>query len=137
MIRILEGQFAQTLQREPDRFHDSVVKYLLQSNPEELRGIPLVHVLDMVEIGFQRGKRHGLMDDADLFSYVSVMFEIAPNFDEEPTLRAILEDSNQPLKVRWEALFKDEPRLNAAWERAAHPNNYDPAAWLKPTPRKP
>jgi hypothetical protein len=135
MIRIIEGQFAQTLQREPDRFFDGIVQHLIESNPEELRGIPLTHIRDMVEMGVQRARLHGLVDDSDLFAFVSVMFEIAPNFDEEPTLRAALEAPAQNPKERWESLFGDQ--FNDAWERAAHPNAYDPAAWLKPTPRKP
>jgi hypothetical protein len=90
LIRIIEGQFAQTLQREPDRFFDAIVQHLAESNPEELRGIALIHIRDMVEMGVQRARLHGLVDDSDLFAFVSVRFEIAPNFDEEPTLRAAL-----------------------------------------------
>ena len=62
------------------------------------------------------------------------MFEIAPNFDEEPTLRRILSDTRLKPAERWETLFSDTPDLRIGWERAAHPDFYDHNAWIDSRP---
>ena len=85
----------------------------------------------MVAVAIERARKHGLTSDEQIFGFVSVMFEIAPNFDEEPTLRAILSDTRRKPADRWEALFADTPSLHAAWERAAHPDFYDHKAWME------
>jgi len=71
-----------------------------------------------------------LTSDADVTAYVAVMHEICPNFDEEPTLKAVLDGSAGTPAERWQALFADTPELALAWERAAYPTFYDYRAWL-------
>jgi hypothetical protein len=135
MINFSENQLSGILQRDPERFLDSIIHHIIASNPEEVRGIPLNLLRDMVSVGVARAKQYHLIDDGDVISFVSIMFEIAPNFDEEPTLNAILLDSAVAPSQRWQALFETTPALDDAWERAAHPSAYEPAAWLKPQSR--
>ena len=130
MFIIRRGQFDAFLQGDPEQFVDSVLRHIVTAMPEEVRGIPLPLVRAMVEVAIDRARKHGLTSDEQIFGFVSVMFEIAPNFDEEPTLRTILSDTRRKPADRWEALFADTPGLRAAWERAAHPDFYDHEAWI-------
>ena len=52
-------------------------------------------VLDgMIRLGLEKAKKHKFAKAETIAAYVTVMFEIAPNFDEQPTIKQVLEDDN-------------------------------------------
>lgn len=59
-------------------------------------------------------------------AFVSIMFSIAPNFDDQPEIKAVLEERNLSPKLRlerlWSPLVSEE-----VWEKAADDHNED--AW--------
>jgi hypothetical protein len=55
------------------------------------------------------------------------MFETAPNFDEQPAIKAVLDDQNFAPSERFERLWS--PLVSEqAWEEAA--KNYNENAWF-------
>jgi hypothetical protein len=124
-------------QAAPDEFKEWILRHLLREMPDLLRGIPLPLLLDQIDVAVARARSHGLTTDSQLLEFVSVMHEVAPNFDDEPTLRRVLQpgDGDTTPEQRWEALFAGGPSLEVAWERAAHPLFYDARAWLAPADR--
>ena len=134
MVDLRDDQLDGYLQDDPVRFIELVLRHIAQTMPNELRGIPPHLAWNQIEVAVARARKHGLTSDEDIIGFVSVMHEISPNFDEEPTLKAILADTSKKPHERWQALFADTPALKAAWERAAHPNFYDPEAWIGPDP---
>ena len=70
----------------------------------------------MVEIGIERAKSHGLELAEDLAAFVALMFEVAPNFDEEEEIKAALEDTNLVPSDRLAQLW--ERTSDEAWEGA-------------------
>ena len=70
----------------------------------------------MVEIGIERAKSHGLELAEDLAAFVGLMFEVAPNFDEEEEIKAALEDTNLVPSDRLAQLW--ERTSDEAWEGA-------------------
>lgn len=132
MFAIRQAQYDVLLQADPVQFVGHVLRHIAEDMPDEIRGIPPHLVWRMIEAGIERARRHGLTTDEQIIGFVGVMFEIAPNFHEEPTLRKVLSDPRRTPAERWEALFADTPALNAAWERAAHPDFYDERAWDGP-----
>jgi hypothetical protein len=74
-------------------------------------------------------RRHGLESDRQVIGFVSLMFEVAPNFDREPVLAALLANRAVPPAERWRRLFAPEPAVEAAWARAAEPGFRDASAW--------
>jgi len=103
--------------------------------PDKVSGIPAHLQYLQIEVALERARSHGLRGDAELMAFVAVMHEVAPNFDEEPTLKAVLDSGEGTPEQRWEALFADTRELSIAWERAAHPLFYDYKAWLSPEDR--
>ena len=83
----------------------------------------------MIRNGIERARSHGLTKAEDLAAFVAVMFEVAPNFDEQQELNAILNDTTFPLSERFYQLF--ERASDDAWLEAE--KNYDYSAWLTPT----
>lgn len=130
MPKLRQDQFDTWLQAEPDQFIESALRHIVETMPEEVRGIPLRLVVAMIEVAVQRARRHGLQSDSQVMGFVAVMFEVSPNFDEQPVLRAILSGPRLTPAQRWEAIFANTTELSAAWERAAHPNFYDPQVWI-------
>lgn len=128
-------QFQGLLQADSEAFVGLVHEHLIEALPDEIRGIPAPLVRSMIEVGIARARSHGLRSDEELLGFVAVMFEVAPNFDEEEELRAVLTRRGPSASDRWEALFADTPALRLAWEYAAQPQFYDPDAWLPPTDR--
>jgi hypothetical protein len=130
MMNIRPNQFEAFLQANPESFINQILQFVTETMPDEIRGIPEYLVKDQIRVAIARAKKYGLISDQQVMGFVSVMFEIAPNFDEEPILNKTLTNSRLNPAERWEALFADTPELNAAWERAAHPKFYDANAWI-------
>lgn len=132
MITIRPNQFDQFLQHDAEVFIDHLLQFITDTMPDEIRGIPTHLVREQIRVAVARARKYGLTTDEQVMGFVSVMFEIAPNFDQEPVLQKVLTDTRLKPSERWEALFADRPELNAAWERAAHPKFYDANAWIGP-----
>jgi hypothetical protein len=86
----------------------------------------------MVRNGIKRAESHLFKTAEDITAFVSIMFEIAPNFDEQPAIKSILDDSKFPpadrLERLWSPLVTDED-----WEQAA--NNYNENSWGHTAPK--
>ena len=67
-----------------------------------------------IKVGIGRARKNGLHTDDQLWEYVRIMFETSPNFDQEPRIRKMLDDTSLSVDDRWEALF--EERFDDAWE---------------------
>jgi hypothetical protein len=129
MLKIREEQIDAIRQSLEPRFDSEKVEFIVQhlkdESPEIVSALPPAGLFEMVSNGMARAKSHGLTALGDLTAFVSIMFEIAPNFDEEPEIFNALRDENLPLNERFDNLF--EGHLDDAWERAAR--NYNPDAW--------
>lgn len=136
MLVIGTGQYDSLLQADPKQFVAHALRSVAEAMPDELRGIPPHLAWSMAEVAIARARGQGLTTDKDILGFVHVMFEIAPNFDQEPTLRTVLSDTKLTPSQRWQALFAGTPEIDAAWERAAHPEFYDERAWFGPALEK-
>jgi len=126
-MKIRPEQIDAFLPKDEHEVVNFIVKHLQSESPELIDRIPLDGLREMVGNGVARARTHGLSSLADLTGFVSIMFEIAPNFDVIPAIRSVLRDPNVPPDERFSKLFTKE--LNAAWERAA--DNYSPEAWAR------
>jgi hypothetical protein len=87
--------------------------------------IPGALLREMVGKGLARARGYGMRYESSLAAFVSLMFAVAPNFDEHPLIRRVLEDESTPPDLRIEML--DEYVTDENWEAAAQ--SYDPGAW--------
>jgi hypothetical protein len=134
MLIVRRDQFDAFSVGDPARFIEQMRQHIVEAMPDEIRGIPRDLVSAMIATAIERARSHGLRTAEQIAGFVSVMFEIAPNFDEEPTLRTMLSNARVTPVERWESLFTRTPALDAAWERAAAPSFYDAEAWIAKGP---
>ena len=55
---------------------------------------------DLVEVGVARARRYDLSLETSIATFVSLMFEFGPNFDEQPTIAELLKESGVPADER-------------------------------------
>jgi hypothetical protein len=80
----------------------------------------------MVKIGVERARTHDFERAEDIAAFVAVMFEIAPNFDQNAEIKAILEDTNFSVEERFRQLWgKTSEEM---WKELE--NKYDARVWF-------
>lgn len=126
-VKIRQKQFDAFSPKNDGEVIDFIIKHLQEESPELIDRIPLDGLREMVGNGIARARSHSLGSLADLTGFVSIMFEIAPNFDVIPAIRRVLRDESAPPDKRFSMLFEKE--LDEAWERAA--NNFNAETWAE------
>lgn len=116
-------------------FENRVVRHILKEHAEVsvrfptrtvgVAEIPEELLREMIRNGFARARSYGMEYESSLAAFVSLMFAVAPNFDEHPLIRRVLLDEREPPDSRIE-LF-DEHLTDDDWEAAEH--GYDALAW--------
>ena len=116
-------------------FIDKLTSYLLDEQADDIVELPCYSclleevpddaLLEMIRNGIERARGHGLTWETSMGDFVSLMFSVAPNFDEHPLIRRVLEDGRMPVDERVDVLF--EIISEETWARAIE--DYDPAAW--------
>ena len=127
MLKIRKEQLAAFFPKKDRKIVDLIIKHLQDESPELIDRIPEDGLREMVGNGIERAKKYNVTSLADLTGFVSIMFEIAPNFDEIPEIQNVLCDQNIPPETRFSTLFERE--LDEAWEKAA--DSYNPEAWAQ------
>lgn len=77
-----------------------------------------------VRSGIARARSHGFEWQSSIATFVTLMLRFAPNFDEYPPIRAILDAAGAATEERAGQLLEVG---GEEWE--AVENRYDPAAW--------
>lgn len=80
----------------------------------------------MVEFGIERARAHGFERQETIAAFVAVMFETAPNFDEQEEIKTVLADANHAPDERFFQLF--ERVSDEGWHAAE--NLYDARIWF-------
>ena len=84
----------------------------------------------MVANGIKRARSHGLYTDVQLVTFVQIMFDVAPNFDQQRLLNEILKDESLTVDQRWDKLFEEDPEIEKAWDEADSPDFIDSDEWF-------
>ncbi|WNG62309.1 hypothetical protein F0U59_52150 [Archangium gephyra] len=129
MLRLTKAQIDGMILYDESSFVAFVANHIQEESPDLVLGLPFDSLRDMVVAGLERARGHGLRTPENLTAFVSIMFEIAPNFDEHPAIAKVLRDSSIPIDERMDALFTKLPP--SAWEQAER--CYDPEAWYSET----
>lgn len=124
---IRQEQMDAFLPQTDEEIIEFIIDHLQEESPESIDRIPPDSLREMVGNGVRRARTHNLSSLGNLTAFVSLMFEIAPNFDEQPDIKQRLEDERVPIEENFDRLF--EPELDDAWQEAA--DNYDSEAWAE------
>jgi hypothetical protein len=97
-----------------------------EANPERVVDYSDETLETMVKTGIERARTHDFDRAEDIAAFVAVMFEIAPDFDENPEVKAILDDESFSVEERFKQLWgrtSDE-----TWQELE--NKYDARVWF-------
>jgi len=100
-----------------DDFVEKVRKHVRQHHRKTVKRWPDEALETLVAAGIRRARKYGLTWESTLTAFVATMFTVAPNFDEHPHVKAILEDTGVPPNTKMDLLIK---RLGEeTWEEVA------------------
>jgi hypothetical protein len=135
MLTIRREQFSVFDQVTEAAFIRRVVEHLAEEHSDTLvktsvaestlRELPGADLHEMVRRGVERARAYGLTWESSLTSFVVLMFVVAPNFDEHPLIKRVLQDNNVEPDLRIDRLWELTSEEN--WEAAAA--GYDAGAW--------
>ena len=130
MISINEEQLQQYQQNDPNNFLDFICQNLTENIPELVDDIPKEVFDEMVQNGIDKAKYYDLQTDEDIAAFVTIMFEISPNFDSQKDINDVLMDTSIAPKDKMDQIF--EQVSSQAWSEAEL--MYDSDSWF---PQKP
>jgi hypothetical protein len=110
-----------------EEFEEFLIEHVKQEFPEKAAERDEETLREMVRGGIQRAERHGLTLAEDVAAFISIMFEIAPNFDEQPQIKSVLDDKSFAPEDRIGRLWSP-PVTEEAWTEAE--KNYNENAWF-------
>ena len=117
MFKVRHEQMEAMLRHDDEKFLSFIVEHLQRECRDSVRDIDQVSLREMAANGLARARGHGLRRARDLVAFVAIMFEIAPNFDEQADIRRALRDPTVPIDRRFDAMLERVP--DRAWEEAA------------------
>ncbi len=124
-MKIRPEQFEAFEPKDDQEIVKFIVLHLQEASPDLVDRIPPSGLCEMVANGLARARGHDLNSLGDLAAFVSIMFEIAPNFDEHPALLQALRGKSTSPDALLDRLFVKE--LDQAWEEVDR--SFDPKAW--------
>lgn len=79
-----------------------------------------------IQFAIQKARRYSLGTISDLAGFTALMFELAPNFDEHPSFRRVLQDAQLPPEAKMRRL--SQVITDREWDEAVR--LYDRSFWL-------
>jgi hypothetical protein len=126
MLTIRQAQMEATLTQDEPKLIDFVVAHAKRACRDSVRDIDPASLREMVTNGIARAHGHGLLRAREVAAFVGIMFEIGPNFDEQPDIRRALADQTVPHDRRFDTMLERVP--DSAWKQAEQ--NKLSAAWF-------
>lgn len=108
-------------------FLDELCEHLRSTQPDDVAALPDEVLKARVEVGIARARTHELRTEQSITGFVSLMFAIAPNFDEHAVARQCLTDQTVSPDARVDLL--GERMSIQDWQAAKAISN--PKAWEK------
>lgn len=125
MLIIRKDQMDEFNKIAEQNFADKLITYLRDKQTVWVKNSQDEELRQRVRWGINRARWHGLTWESSIMKYVSLMFRIAPNFDEYPPVAALLARTDVTPDELADLLFTEiSPEQ---WEAAM--KRYDPAAW--------
>lgn len=126
MLVIRDAQIQALIAGNDDDLGSLIENAVRKVNPSRVDGLAPARVKSMVQIGIVRARKAGFEKAEDLAVFVALMFEISPQFYEQPAIAEVLNDAMYPSEDRLEQLFERVP--DEAWNEAV--DLYDEKIWF-------
>jgi hypothetical protein len=106
-------------------FMRRLLKYLREDHRGAVSGLTASDLEARAAAGLRRARSYGLDTENSLATFVGLMFEISPKFDEQPRINRVLKRKGVPSVTRFNFLLR--ATSDGDWEEAASSNG--PDAW--------
>ncbi|HMJ07672.1 MAG TPA: hypothetical protein VK468_01625 [Pyrinomonadaceae bacterium] len=126
MLVIRQEQMQAMIAGDETQLESVVADAVRAANPERVKDYEKDVLDSMVKTAVARAKSHDLSKAEDIAAFAAVMFEIAPNFDEQRDIKLVLNDAHFPPAERFYQLFERVP--DDAWAEAE--KRYDELVWF-------
>ena len=102
----IRGEQMQEMDRvTEEQFVEKVIANLKSNHADSVQDLPDDVLRERVKRGIVRARGHGLTWERSIYVFVSLMFIVAPNFDEFPPVRACLSDPSRPPDQRVDSMM--------------------------------
>jgi hypothetical protein len=126
MLVIRQEQMNTLIKGTDDEWVDFLATNAKKEDYESVKRKDDSSLREMVRVAVGKAELYGFTAADDQSAFVAIMFEVAPNFDEQPEIKAVLTEHKLPpsqrLQKLWSTAVPEE-----AWEKAAE--DYDENAW--------
>jgi hypothetical protein len=126
MLIIREEQIQHFIAADDEQLIKVIAAAIRQINEKRVAGYDDEKLAKMIETGIARARSRELVKAEDIAAFVALMFEIAPKFDEQTEIQAVLEDATFPPDERFYQLF--ERVSHQGWYEAE--TLYDDTFWF-------
>lgn len=126
MLVIRKQQIQEFIARNEQELVDVVRQAIRGANGDRVSDYHDGQLNAMLKIGIERAQSHKLTGAEDIAAFVAIMFEIAPRFDEQSEIAAVLTDEKFSPDQRFNQLFQRVPPQ--AWIDAG--KRYDDSFWF-------
>jgi hypothetical protein len=127
MLVIRQQQIDTLIKGSDEEFIEFLVAHVKEEQPDLVTEYDDETLRVMVKGGIRRAESHDLTTAEDITAFISIMFEISPNFDEQPQIKAVLNDDKFEPEARIERLWSSVVTEDD-WEEAD--KNYNKDAWF-------
>jgi len=94
-----------------------IFDHLCDEHPEAVAELRDAEILRRVRLGISRARSHDLTSEGAITAFVTLMFLIAPNFDQHPRIRKALDNPSVEPDQRIQQIF--QKTAEADWDEAA------------------
>ena len=127
MLIVRQEQFEKIIKHSEEDFVNYLFGYVKSNHSETVEKRNDATLRKMIRGGIKRAERHQIELVEDTRNFIGIMFEVAPNFDEQPEIKAVLDDASLTPEKRLEKL--ESPAISEeVWNEAR--NNYNEKAWF-------
>jgi uncharacterized protein YutE (UPF0331/DUF86 family) len=127
MLVIRQEQFEKVIKHSEEDFVNYLFGYVRSNHAEAVEKRDDASLRKMIRGGIKRAESHQIEKVEDTCQFIAKMVEVAPNFDEQSAIKAVLDDETLVPDKRLEKL--ESPVISQEnWEEAK--NNYDEKAWF-------
>ncbi len=126
MLVIRQEQMDTLIKGTDEEWVETLLKETKESDPDISKKYDDDALRRMVRTAIKKAERYGFTPAKDQASFVSIMFEVAPNFDEQDEIRSVLMEDNLKPSFRLQKLWSNAVP-EEVWDKAEE--NYNEDAW--------
>lgn len=124
MINVTQQQLDRFWIADKEDFISRLQEEVIEDAPWVREAWPPQLLRETVAYSLDRALANGFTDDVDLRTFVSLMFVIGPDFDQNLKIRKVLDDTSLTTAERWDKLAQDSA-YSHIWQELSEPSHQE------------